>query len=392
MAETLFKKEGDSYIAVDNIDSVKHVSTSANDVKLSRDLYAQAFDKAMNLSQYLEVIDPSDADDKLDAFERQLKKAGIRTKHDYDRGISASNGEYFFQSNMPESRIMFPEYLSRVARQALMNEENNIQYLVASWENITGNGTYRSIYIDDTEAKRTKSRVGEGAEFPTVTVSWSEKATTLKKYGVRLKMSYEFVRRASLPIIEMVVAREMIQNRMDEVEMALAVIINGDGNSKEGAVAGNSNLSTLGVSGPTSTANLTYASWLAWLLKFFPGRARTVVMNSTDYPLYRNMARPQYEPYWAYAQILKGSGEGRPNFVNTRVEDNVNVIIHDSLTTNILVGLDSAYGIIGYRESNTDLTETNKIINGQWDEMVISNTIGFSKLFNSACKTLTTSA
>ena len=368
------------------------VTPNANDIKLSVSLYDEAFKQSMNLSQFLEKINPSEHDDTLDAFERQLKRFGIRTQHDPKRGLYASEGEYFFQSNMPESRILFPEYISRIARQALMNEENNINYLVASFENISGNGTYRSIYIDDTEAQRTKSRTGEGSEFPEVTISWSEKATTLKKYGVRLKMSYEFVRRASLPIIEKLIAREMIENRLDEVEMALDVIINGDGNAKEGAAAGNTNLSTLGVTTPTSTAALTYASWLSWLLKFFPGRARTVVMNSTDYPLYRSMARPQYEPYWAYAQIITQTGDGRPTFVNPRVEDNVNVIIHDSATTSKLIGVDREYGIIGYRESNTDLTETNKIINGQWNEIVLSNTIGFAKMFNSACKTLTTNA
>jgi hypothetical protein len=272
-----------------------------------------------------------------------------------------------------------------------MNQEDNVGELVSSFENIVGNGTYRSIYIDDTQAQRTKSRVGERGEFPRTTVSWSEKATTLKKYGVAIEMSYEFVRRASLPVIETLISRIMLQNRLDEVEMALSVIVSGDGNAKEGAAAGNTNLSTL-VSSPTGTESLTYVSWLRWLMSFFPGRCSTIVTNTTDYAKYMNMARPNPDPIWIYSLLDKSVIGGQPSVVNPRVADRIRVVVHDGVAANTIVGIDRPYGIMGYRESNTDLTETNKIINGQWDEIVISNTIGFAKLFTSACKTLTTNA
>jgi hypothetical protein len=57
-----------------------------------------------------------------------------------------------------------------------------------------------------------------------------------------------------------------------------------------------------------------------------------------------------------------------------------------------LIGIDNRYALIGYREAGTDLTETNKIINGQWNEIVISNTIGFQTLFASARKKMMTNA
>src|SRR3990172_3757069 len=102
---------------------------NANSINLSRALYEQAFDIGMNLSQYLETIDPSGPDDKLDAFERQLRRFRIRTKHDHKRGVYASNGEYFFNSNQPASTVLFPEYISRVARTAMMNEEDSVNTL-----------------------------------------------------------------------------------------------------------------------------------------------------------------------------------------------------------------------------------------------------------------------
>jgi len=367
------------------------VTPNANSITLSRNLYEQAFDKGMNFSQFLESIDPSGPDDKLDAFERQLQRYGIRTKHDHKRGMYASSGEYFFNSNQPASTVLFPEYISRVARTYMMNEEDNINALVASFENISGNGTYRSIYIDDTQAQRTKSRVGERGAFPVVKISWSEKATTLAKYGVSIEMTYEFVRRASLPVIETLIGRIMLQNRLDEVSEALTVITNGDGNAKEGAAATNSNLSTF-VSSPAGIESLTYLAWLRWLMLFFPGRCNVAVMNSFTYANFMNMPRPSTDPIWMYALLDKSILGGVPVVINPRIADTVRILVHDDVADDDIIGIDSRAALIGYRESGTDLTETNKIINGQWDEIVMSNTVGFANLFNSARRKLTCDA
>lgn len=384
------KKVDEHGVVIDANASVS-ITPNPNSLSLSRSLYEQAFDKGMNFSQFLESVDPSGSDDKLDAFERQLKRFGIRTKHDHKSGMYASTGEYFFNSNQPESRILFPEYLSRVARLAMMNEEDNINLLVASFENISGNGTYRSIYIDDTQAQRTKSRVGERGAFPIVKVSWSEKATTLAKYGVAIEMTYEFIRRASLPVIETLVGRIMLQNRLDEVSEALTVITNGDGNAKEGAAATNTNLSTF-VASPAGIESLTYLAWLRWLMLFFPGRCNIAVMNSFTYANYMNMPKPSTDPIWLYSLLNTSTLGGVPSVVNPRIADVVRIIVHDDVADDDIIGIDSRAALIGYRESGTDLTETNKIINGQWDEIVMSNTVGFANLFNSARRKLTCDA
>lgn len=377
-------------VVIDANASVK-ITPNPNSLTLSRSLYEQAFDKGMNFSQYLESIDPSGPEDKLDAFERQLQRFGIRTKHDHKNGLYASTGEYFFNSNQPASTILFPEYISRVARTAMMNEEDNINLLVASFENISGNGTYRSIYIDDTQAQRTKSRVGERGAFPVVKVTWSEKATTLAKYGVAIEMTYEFIRRASLPVIETLIGRIMLQNRLDEVSEALTVITNGDGNAKEGAAATNTNLSTLQGT-YAGIESLTYLAWLRWLMLFFPGRCNVAVMNSFTYANFMNMPKPSTDPIWLYSLLSTSTLGGVPSVVNPRIADIVRIVVHDDVADDDIIGIDSRAALIGYRESGTDLTETNKIINGQWDEIVMSNTVGFANLFNSARRKLTCDA
>lgn len=123
------------------------VRTNANAIKLEKDMYAIAYDKGMSFTQFLENIDPTESADKsgLDAFERQLLRFGIRTKNDPKSGIQASKGEMFFQSNLPESRILFPEFLNRIARVAVMAEEDVMSEIIAGTETITDAGIYRSL-------------------------------------------------------------------------------------------------------------------------------------------------------------------------------------------------------------------------------------------------------
>jgi len=81
---------------------------------------------------------------------------------------------------------------------------------------------------------------------------------------------------------------------------------------------------------------------------------------------------------------------GVPIIVNGRAGAQIRLVIHDDINANTLIGLDKKYALIAYREVGADLTETNKIINGQWNEIVISNTIGFQTLFAEARKELIT--
>lgn len=371
------------------------VRTNANAIKLEKDMYAIAYDKGMSFTQFLENIDPTESADKsgLDAFERQLLRFGIRTKNDPKSGIQASKGEMFFQSNLPESRILFPEFLNRIARVAVMAEEDVMSEIIAGTEIITDAGIYRSLYIDDTQAQRTMSRVGERGGFPIVKISWSEKATTLAKYGVAIQMSYEFVRRASLPIISILLRQIMVQSRLDEIGMALAALLAGDGSGHaSGGAITDVNLSTYQGGSPTGTQDMTYLGYLKWLYTFYPGTCTTLIGSSAEILEAMTIAKPTTDPLWFYSFLNQGMLQGKPILVNGRAPDTVRYVMHDDGGSNDLVGIDKSAALIAYREAGADLTETDKVINGQWNEIVISNTIGFQTLFASARKRLNTDA
>jgi len=361
------------------------------DITLDRRMYERAIDKGMTFSQYLtDITAGAGQKDGLDGFELQLQRYGIRLQDDPAAGIPATKVDYFFQSNQAPTTILFPEVINRMARVALMDETDILGELVARMETISDSAVLRSIYIDDTQAQRTEGRVPEMGEFPTTTITWSEKATTLKKFGIRIKASYEFMRRASLPLVQTLIGRIVLQTRLDEVEMAVSALLAGDGS---GHASGGAIVETLldSYQGGTATsfADMGLKAYLTWLNIFYPGQCTTIIGNSGDILDTVLIANPTVIPIWLNNLIDKAGLGGAPVIVNNPLAANIRYVTHNGTITALhLIGIDKRYAMIGYREVGTDLTETDKIINGQWTEIIMSNTIGFQTIFAAARKLL----
>ena len=82
-----------------------------DNLKLEKGMYRQA---GMSFTQVLESLDPSEnyrgtALEGTDAFQRQLKRFGIRAK-----GAGSSPVEKFFATM--DSAVLFPEYIARTVR------------------------------------------------------------------------------------------------------------------------------------------------------------------------------------------------------------------------------------------------------------------------------------
>ena len=87
---------------------------SYDNLKLEKGMYRQA---GMSFTQVLESLDPSEnyrgtALEGTDAFQRQLKRFGIRAK-----GAGSSPVEKFFATM--DSAVLFPEYIARTVRQGM---------------------------------------------------------------------------------------------------------------------------------------------------------------------------------------------------------------------------------------------------------------------------------
>ena len=357
----------------------------AEDVKLSSEFYSIAGKHGMTFSQLLERVNPSVQGDNLDAFERQCKRFGIVLKNIPEKGIWASSGDLFFQSNQPASRILFPEFLNRVARATIL-EDYDINWVVANIRPIDS-GAFRSLYIDDTAAQRRKARVGEGGEFPTTKVSWSEQAGAVYKHGIRVMMSYEFVRRSSIPLIQLVLSRILLQNRVDDFADVINVLVNGDDHASPANPATTSNLTTLDTGAAAGT--LSYKGYLKFGNVFRPYRMNVAIGNIDTILKVILCAKPTTDPIQLLSLLQSKQaklGEGI-TLVNP-AWGMVKLIIHDDVGDDLLIGLDKRYALEKVVEIGADLQETDKLIKKQFTEIVLSDCSNLSKIFTAACRIL----
>ena len=127
------------------IDLGQDVVADASKVQLDKDMYKLANEQNLTFSQLLERINPSKPGESLDAFGRQLKRFGIVMKSDHAAGVYASTIENALnasvekydnqplQRDVPASKVLFPELISRTARMALLKDQDyNLEDLYLS--------------------------------------------------------------------------------------------------------------------------------------------------------------------------------------------------------------------------------------------------------------------
>ena len=147
-----------------------------DNLKLEKGMYRQ---EGMSFTQVLESLDPSEnyrgtALEGTDAFQRQLKRFGIRVK-----GAGSSPVEKFFRTM--DSAVLFPEYIARTVRQGL--EENDILPDIVATTTVIDSLDYRSIYSNPTDEDMELQDVEEGAAIPETEVKTKEHLVKLTKRG-----------------------------------------------------------------------------------------------------------------------------------------------------------------------------------------------------------------
>ncbi len=371
---------------------IEIVKCGPNEIKLSGNLYDAAAERGITLSALFEEINPTLPEDKsgLNAFGRQLQRCGIVTKNDPAHGIYASQGKLFFQSNVPESRILFPEYINRRINAALIERGDFLQYIVSEWQ-YGQSHTFRSLYLDDTAAQRQSGKRADGAVPKKLKASWSEKAVHIEDFALEVDMSYDFVQEVSLPVLDVILQRVAMQRAIDELGEAIYVILNGDGTGKESSGAHVDKLSDMGVTGPTGIEDMDFKSYLRWQSQFYPYKMTAVIGSVEDLVDFYCMTSPTDKTYAMMSTLLETAAVGgRPQFAQSPFGAVTLIPYNDTsvVAANDLVGVDKTFGIIGHRDTQIPLVETDRLIREKWQLFVISNKVGFSNLFRAATRKL----
>lgn len=344
---------------------------------LSSDLYQQAHSKEMTLSMYLESLDPTPENCKLDAFERLMKEAGIITKNIPEKNVFSSKVEAFYRTS--ENKILFPEYIARTLVQSMV-QYPVFQYLVAARTMIDSN-VYKAAYLDLDDANNKKAtqmkRVTEASELPVARLKLGESAINIYKYGRAIEASYEALRRMTLDIFNIHLQEIGIQAADNKIAEILSVIKDGDGNKNAATQYKTSELDS------TATSKLTRESFIRFLLKFYPRNCNTIVSDEDGLIQLLEVLYPASNSAALMDELIaKGL--------------NISVVLPQGLVSNVTLlyspyvekidnkvafyGLNRESAIEEIVEIGSTINEADKFIKNQTEILTVSENSGFRKI------------
>lgn len=373
-------------------------------------------EEAPTLSRALEEVSPTEKGDNLDAFERLLQEAGIRTHSDPTAGYWASNAGAFAKS--PGTRALLTEFYARNWRKVSYGMSDPQQRaillsgdsLVGSWDRpyadamtpresrkvepaiplselvamttaIDGDA-YRSYYLTYNAAQLRQYRVGESAEIPIATIAGSENTIRLKKYGRGLRASYEDLRRLRVDKLARYIQWQAVQSEIDKVVAAMDVIINGDGNANTAATE--TDITTL-----DSTATndvLTLKGWLAFKMLFEQPYVLTTALMKSDVALQLAMLNTGSANVPLVGANLGGLGTGATPI--NRFADNVRYGWLSDAPTLKIVAFDNRFALERVTEIGSEISEMERFITSQTQVMVMSEVEGFGVMDPNASRIL----
>lgn len=336
-----------------------------DNLKLEKGMYRQ---EGMSFTQVLESLDPSEnyrgtALEGTDAFQRQLKRFGIRVK-----GAGSSPVEKFFRTM--DSAVLFPEYIARTVRQGM--EENDILPAITATTTVIDSMDYRSIYSEPADEDRALRNVAEGAAIPATQVKTKEHLVSLTKRGRMLVASYEAVRFQKLDLFSVMLRQIGSYIQKMQLADAVDVLVNGDGNDNAAAVY---QVGTSPISGASGT--LGYDQLVEFWGRFDPYTMNTILCSTGT--MTKMLKIPELQ------NPLTGL-----NFQGTgKLSTPLGAQLHrtGAVADGTIIGLDSRYALELVRAGDV-LVEYDKLIDRQLERAAITSISGFGKICDGAAAVL----
>ena len=332
-----------------------------DNLKLEKGMYRQ---EGMSFTQVLESLDPSEnyrgtALEGTDAFQRQLKRFGIRAK-----GAGSSPVEKFFRTM--DSAVLFPEYIARTVRQGM--EENDILPNITATTTVIDAMDYRSIYSVPTDEDKQLQDVEEGAQIPETEVKTKEHLVSLTKRGRMLVASYEALRFQKLDLFGVMLRQIGAHIQKQQLMDAVNVLKNGDGNDNAAAVF---TIGSTPISGTKGT--LGYDQLVEFWGQFDPYTMNTLLCSTNT--MTKMLKIPELQ------NPLTGL-----NFQGTgKLTTPLGAQLHrtSAVDDGVIIGLDNRYALEQVRAGDV-LVEYDKLIDRQLERAAITSIAGFGKICDGA--------
>jgi len=321
-----------------------------DNLKLDKGLYTAG----KGFTQTLEDLDPSEQYrgstlEGLDAYERQLKRFGIRVS-----GSASDRVEKFFRGG--DTAALFPEYVARAVRRG-MKDDSVTDRFVAVTTQIEGLD-YRSLSC----TTGSDEDLAEGDSLPETTIVTKDSLVSMHKHGYLLQTSYEALRYHRLDLFAVALSRIGADISRQILADAVDVLINGDGNTGTAA-------EIIYKAGTT----LTYGDLLNLWTSLYPFRMTTMLAPEDVVQTILGMAE------------MKDSGAGQDfHGSGTLVTPmGAELIKCNTMTGGTVIGLDKSCTLEKV-EAGGIVTDFDRLIDRQFHAAGISATVGFAKIFQGA--------
>lgn len=377
-------------------------------------VYRAAAEEGVNLSVFLETQDPSaEYRDGMDAFERLMQAADIRTISRPAAGIYASEMDAFAKSTA--HRSLMPEWVCRTWRSVQFGGSASTRSLYTSGEDIPGSSmrpyadsavpgftspvappfalsdivamttpisgaAYRKVYLDTTAAAARRRRVVEGTDIPLGKLTTAEHTINLYKYAGGLKATYEALRRSRIDKVRLWLAQEALRNEIDKISEAINVLVSGDGNTSTAADAWQAQTD---FDSTATGKTMTLKAYWRFKQKFAPVFMMTHIIGAEA-----DIAK--------LALLNIGSSTVPIYFFDTKVNPTTRLMLSDGVVAGItadvpadkLVGIDARQALERVTEIASNIEEIERWAQSQVQILTISEVEAFAVLTQGATKTL----
>jgi hypothetical protein len=387
---------------------------------MSADRYSEAYDNGMSLSAYLETLDPSrDHPGGLDAFQRLLRVAGIRTQTISEMGVVAD--EFGAISEGPDYlRALAPELVARMWRRAVTGRDASTRALSTSAdqpsqllnptvtaEQVRGqqiapaipisslvalrsginSGAYEAFYLENETEELRMKRVVEGTEVPKAKLRAGRHTIRLKKFGRAIEITYEQLRRMKIDLLALHIARIAVQAEADKIPAISDVIVNGDGNPNTAALV----YDLTDLDPAANVGDLTFKAWIRFLMKFKNPYMLTATLGTTE-SIHDMLTMDVGTANFLFMQLAKQLGFGGFRPLNQGLDESVGVGWDDELPASKLISIDARFAVEQVYEIGGNITEVQRWANRQTQELVMTEVEGFAKFEAEASKVLNLAA
>ena len=333
---------------------------SFDNIRLEKGMYGTG----RSFTQALESIDPSENYkgtelEGLDAYQRQLKRFGIRTS-----GANSSVVGKFFSTS--DAAVLFPEYVSRAVRYG-MEEASFLPDIVAATTNIDSMD-YRVMDLNMTSANAAMDEIDEGDELDTAEFTVSDRTIRLKKRGKMIETSYDVLRFQRLDIVAIALKRIGASLAQSLMADAVEVLIDGD------LSTANNGAEALAIAGEA----YAYSDLIDFWNALAPYELNTILATPEVTAQLLNMTE-----FKDAAAGLNFHGTGKlitpfgANLIRTSHIDDADMMI----------GLDKNCALEMVKVGDIE-TDYGKLVDHQLEQIAVTAITGFAKIIPDACKLL----